>query len=98
MSSGFGFNGGSSRCFGEWQRFLECYTNADTTHPVQCTPHVDDYFECLHHRKEKERASLIRAQLKKNQAEQKQKGEEVQKLAVTKNTLPEALGLIESDK
>lgn len=96
MSSGYGFNGGSSRCFGEWQRFLECYTNADTSHPVQCTPQVDDYFECLHHKKEKARVMAIKSQSLKNKFEEKKSGEEVKSIAVTKDSLPEALGLIDS--
>ncbi|ODV59923.1 uncharacterized protein ASCRUDRAFT_18070, partial [Ascoidea rubescens DSM 1968] len=61
-SSGFGLRGGTGRCFGEWQRFMECYTNAGTTKPSQCQPNADDYFECLHHSKEKARTLAIKTE------------------------------------
>jgi len=95
MSSGFGYNGGTSRCFNEWQRFLECYTSAETTKRVQCTPQADDYFECLHHRKEKARTLAIKTQLDKNKEKAEKAGEEFTPVVVNANSLPEALGLIE---
>ncbi|CCH44272.1 hypothetical protein BN7_3833 [Wickerhamomyces ciferrii] len=97
MSSGHGFNGGPSRCFGEWQRFIECYTSEETSHPVKCTPHADDYFECLHHNKERARVQMIQAQLNKNKADAKENGESPNSIVVTRHSLPETLGLIAND-
>ncbi|WFD34140.1 hypothetical protein MCUN1_000976 [Malassezia cuniculi] len=50
MSSGYGINGGPSRCFEFWQDFRKCYLNAES--PAECKLAKDDYFECLHHTKE----------------------------------------------
>jgi NADH dehydrogenase (ubiquinone) Fe-S protein 5 len=91
MSSGFGFSGGTGRCFGIWQNFMECYTNNDTNHPRECTPQADDYFECLHRPKEAIRAQQIRAEYKKQQAGETK--EKVHGVSVKKE-LPEALGLV----
>ncbi|KAL8932528.1 MAG: hypothetical protein Q9211_006266 [Gyalolechia sp. 1 TL-2023] len=56
MASGYGLNGGPSRCFPFWQELLACYvvnTNADdVTGAKKCVPALEDYYECLHHRKE----------------------------------------------
>ncbi|KAI9295999.1 hypothetical protein K502DRAFT_290251 [Neoconidiobolus thromboides FSU 785] len=50
MSSGFGLNGGISRCFPMWQEVHKCYAVSDD--PKSCKLQLDDYFECLHHNKE----------------------------------------------
>ncbi|KAK2623865.1 hypothetical protein QTJ16_002193 [Diplocarpon rosae] len=56
MSSGFGLNGGVSRCFPFWQEVLACYvvntTNDDDSGKKICGPVLEDYYECLHHKKE----------------------------------------------
>merc|ERR1712187_897926 len=55
MASGYGLNGGPSRCYGFWQEVLGCYVvNAGEgeTGKKQCMPALEDYYECLHHRKE----------------------------------------------
>ncbi|KAJ9668158.1 hypothetical protein H2201_001587 [Coniosporium apollinis] len=56
MSSGYGLAGGPSRCFPFWQEVLACYvTNTSTdddSGKAKCTPILDDYYECLHHKKE----------------------------------------------
>ncbi|KAI4128317.1 MAG: hypothetical protein LQ341_006689, partial [Variospora aurantia] len=56
MSSGYGLNGGPSRCFPFWQELLACYvvnTNTDDVKGAKiCVPALEDYYECLHHRKE----------------------------------------------
>ncbi|KAK0936876.1 hypothetical protein LTR29_011555 [Friedmanniomyces endolithicus] len=56
MASGFGLNGGPSRCFPFWQEVLACYvvnTDADNdSGKHKCKPVLDDYYECLHHKKE----------------------------------------------
>jgi NADH dehydrogenase (ubiquinone) Fe-S protein 5 len=47
---------GPSRCFPFWQEVLACYvtnTNSeDVSGKAKCTPYLEDYYECLHHKKE----------------------------------------------
>lgn len=47
---------GPSRCFPFWQEVLACYvtnTNAeDDSGKAKCVPVLEDYYECLHHKKE----------------------------------------------
>ena len=47
---------GPSRCFPFWQELLACYvmnTESDDTSGAQkCLPALEDYYECLHHKKE----------------------------------------------
>lgn len=47
---------GPSRCFPFWQEVLACYvvnTSADdVSGQAKCQPALEDYYECLHHRKE----------------------------------------------
>jgi hypothetical protein len=47
---------GPSRCFPFWQEVLACYvvnTNSeDDTGKKKCSPVLEDYYECLHHKKE----------------------------------------------
>lgn len=47
---------GQSRCFPFWQEVLACYvvnTNSeDDSGKVKCKPVLEDYYECLHHKKE----------------------------------------------
>lgn len=47
---------GPSRCFPFWQELLACYVvNTDTgdlSGGRKCLPALEDYYECLHHRKE----------------------------------------------
>ncbi|KAI9758536.1 MAG: oxidation resistance protein 1 [Chaenotheca gracillima] len=56
MSSGYGLNGGPSRCFPFWQELLACYvvntTSDDDSGKKKCAPMMEDYYECLHHKKE----------------------------------------------
>ncbi|TVY80520.1 NADH dehydrogenase [ubiquinone] iron-sulfur protein 5-B [Lachnellula suecica] len=56
MSSGYGLSGGQSRCFPFWQEVLACYvvnTSADDdSGKKKCAPILEDYYECLHHKKE----------------------------------------------
>ncbi|CAG9993734.1 unnamed protein product [Clonostachys rhizophaga] len=65
MSSGYGMNGGVGRCFPFWQEVLACYVvNAsaeDNAGRKKCSPVLEDYYECLHHKKEHARALAIQA-------------------------------------
>jgi hypothetical protein len=41
---------GRSRCFTLWQEFRKCYAQAEC--PEDCEPQLEDYNECLTHKKE----------------------------------------------
>lgn len=60
-------DGGTRRCYYEFQTLVACYTAADTHNKKQCTPQFDDYDECLHGTKERARARLMMQQLKENE-------------------------------
>ncbi|KAJ9637187.1 hypothetical protein H2199_007473 [Coniosporium tulheliwenetii] len=72
MSSGYGLAGGPSRCFPFWQEVLACYvTNTSTdddSGKAKCTPILDDYYECLHHKKEAAKTRALQAAYRKAQA------------------------------
>ncbi|TKA31046.1 hypothetical protein B0A50_02014 [Salinomyces thailandicus] len=73
MASGFGLNGGPSRCFPFWQEVLACYvvnTNAeDDSGKKKCKPVLEDYYECLHHRKEAAKITALQAAYRRKEAE-----------------------------
>ena len=47
---------GVSRCYPFWQEYMACYVinhdNAQARKQGICVPKLEDYYECLHHRKE----------------------------------------------
>jgi hypothetical protein len=47
---------GPSRCFPFWQELLACYvvntSEDDVSGAKKCFPAMEDYYECLHHKKE----------------------------------------------
>ena len=47
---------GPSRCFPFWQELLACYVvntdSDDMSGGRKCLPALEDYYECLHHKKE----------------------------------------------
>lgn len=59
-------SGGTRRCFYEFQTLVSCYTSADTPNKKTCTPQYEDYYECLHGFKEREKTRLVMQQLKEN--------------------------------
>ncbi|RPA87103.1 NADH-ubiquinone oxidoreductase [Ascobolus immersus RN42] len=63
MASGFGINGGVGRCFPFWQDLLSCYvvnTNPQNDDGKwKCVPQMEDYYECLHHRKEMDKTKAM---------------------------------------
>ncbi|KAL4938495.1 hypothetical protein BDV06DRAFT_200815 [Aspergillus oleicola] len=68
MASGFGLNGGPSRCYNFWQEVLGCYVvNAGEgeSGKRKCLPALEDYHECLHHRKEAIRTMKMQAAYRK---------------------------------
>ncbi|KAF1985308.1 hypothetical protein K402DRAFT_422259 [Aulographum hederae CBS 113979] len=73
MSSGWGLNGGPSRCFPFWQELLACYvvntSKDDDSGKAKCIPAMEDYYECLHHKKEEARVRAIQTALRKKMAE-----------------------------
>ncbi|KAF8435276.1 hypothetical protein BGX38DRAFT_1065371, partial [Terfezia claveryi] len=52
-------------CFPFWQDLLACYVvntaDGNAEGKWKCIPQRDDYFECLHHKKEIEKVRAIRA-------------------------------------
>ncbi|KAF2686003.1 hypothetical protein K458DRAFT_416364 [Lentithecium fluviatile CBS 122367] len=72
MASGYGLAGGPSRCFPFWQEVLACYvtnTNSeDDSGKVKCQPVLEDYYECLHHKKEAARTLALQAAYRKAEA------------------------------
>lgn len=60
-------SGGTRRCFYEFQTLVSCYTSADTESKKACNPQFDDYFECIHGTKEREKTRLMLQQLKANE-------------------------------
>ncbi|KXX75702.1 NADH dehydrogenase [ubiquinone] iron-sulfur protein 5-B [Madurella mycetomatis] len=76
MASGYGLNGGPSRCFPFWQELLSCYvvnsTDDDASGRKKCVPAMEDYYECLHHRKEAARVKMLQAAYRKAEAQKLQ--------------------------
>ncbi|CAK7197692.1 hypothetical protein SEUCBS139899_000340 [Sporothrix eucalyptigena] len=72
MASGFGLNGGPGRCFPFWQEMLACYvvnsSGEDQAGKKKCAPLLEDYYECLHHKKEAARVRTLQLALRKAQA------------------------------
>ena len=50
MASGFGTQGKTGRCYAFWMEFSKCMSEAAV--PKDCRPARENYFECLHHKKE----------------------------------------------
>lgn len=58
------FSPGPSRCYPFWQEVLGCYVvNAGEgeTGKKKCMPALEDYYECLHHKKEVRRSTRLEA-------------------------------------
>ncbi|KAI0200987.1 hypothetical protein F4808DRAFT_426146 [Astrocystis sublimbata] len=72
MASGYGLHGGPGRCFPFWQEVLACYvvnTSAeDDSGKKKCGPILEDYYECLHHKKEAARVKYLQAAYRKAEA------------------------------
>jgi hypothetical protein len=47
---------GVSRCFPFWQEYMACYVinqnDPEARKQGVCVPRLEDYYECLHHKKE----------------------------------------------
>ncbi|KAJ9664018.1 hypothetical protein H2198_000521 [Neophaeococcomyces mojaviensis] len=69
MASGYGVGGGVGRCYPYWQEYMACYvmTKEDKVLREQgtCLPRLEDYYECLHHKKEYARAAAMQLALRK---------------------------------
>ncbi|EDP41714.1 hypothetical protein MGL_3922 [Malassezia globosa CBS 7966] len=77
MASGFGVNGGPSRCFSFWQDFRKCYVSSES--PAECSLLRDDYLECLHHTKELERANKIQNRMIEVQHQESKRARDIAK-------------------
>jgi hypothetical protein len=51
MSSGHGVNSKQGRCYPFWTEVANCRQLPDST-PAKCAKYVEDFLECLFHRKE----------------------------------------------
>ncbi|TMW69388.1 hypothetical protein Poli38472_001544 [Pythium oligandrum] len=60
MSSGFGFKGREGRCYQFWKDVEQC--SKETAQSGQCGKQVEDYLECLHHKKELTRMNAVALQ------------------------------------
>ncbi|OAA66209.1 NADH:ubiquinone oxidoreductase, iron-sulfur subunit 5 [Cordyceps fumosorosea ARSEF 2679] len=65
MASGYGMHGGVGRCFSFWQEVMGCYvvntSSEDDSGKKKCALTLEDYYECLHHKKEHARALAMQA-------------------------------------
>ncbi|KAL6450712.1 CFT2 Cleavage factor two protein 2 [Candida maltosa Xu316] len=86
---------GTRRCFYEFQTWMECMTSADTTSVKQCKPTFEDYDECLHGIKEREKVAIMLKQLKENEVSKN--GVTAAELYNASNTIYENLNLIKKD-
>lgn len=72
MASGYGLSGGPGRCFPFWQEMLSCYVinsnGEDSSGRKKCAPLLEDYYECLHHKKEHARVKNLQLALRKAEA------------------------------
>ncbi|KAI1004770.1 hypothetical protein K3495_g3445 [Podosphaera aphanis] len=72
MSSGYGLTGGVSRCFPFWQDVLACYvvntTDENDMGKRKCAPMLEDYYECLHHKKERHRVKALQKAYRASEA------------------------------
>ncbi|KAI0445400.1 hypothetical protein F4803DRAFT_507573 [Xylaria telfairii] len=68
MASGYGLHGGPGRCFPFWQEVLACYvvntSSEDDSGKKKCAPILEDYYECLHHKKEVSRVPWASAEVR----------------------------------
>jgi NADH dehydrogenase (ubiquinone) Fe-S protein 5 len=67
MSSGFGIKGGLSRCYPFFAEYKECLKTETSRLGEKCLHQRDDYFECLHHKKEHEIVRKVNEQVKINE-------------------------------
>jgi len=76
MTSGFGIRGGLGRCYHFWADFKECKAEHERL-PGTCYAEREDYFECLHSKKEYLQVAKVNDQVKINE----QKAKEAEKTA-----------------
>ncbi|AWU73507.1 hypothetical protein CAS74_001309 [Pichia kudriavzevii] len=61
--------GGPNRCFGTFQKAIECMTNANTKNNEECKPFLDDYVECRRHRLETYKMVIVKQHLEKDRTD-----------------------------
>jgi len=73
MTSGFSRFGGTGPCYRFWMTFQGCMENVSSVREKdQCQPAFDDYFECLHHKKERAQAMEVLQKLNDNAKKEKE--------------------------
>lgn len=88
-------SGGTRRCFYEFQSWMSCVTSSDTTSIKQCKASFEDYEECLHGLKDREKVRLMLQQLKYNETHKN--GITASELYKASNTIYENLDLIKKE-
>ena len=66
MSSGYGLRGGIGRCYPFFADYKECLQKEISSNGALCMPLREDYFECLHHKKEHAMVNQVKEQEKIN--------------------------------
>lgn len=87
--------GGTRRCFYQFQLLVDCHTSADTKSKKQCLPKFEDYNECLHGLKEREKVRTLINQLDENA--KTGKGVTANELYKKDNQIYENLNLIKKE-
>jgi len=71
MASGYGLRGGVGRCYPFYAEFKKCMASRDKdSDPLLCFMEREDYFECLHSRKEHKLVRTLNKQLEKLQKQE----------------------------
>lgn len=61
--------GGPNKCFGTFQKALECMTNENTKNNEECKAFIDDYVECRRHRLESYKMIIMQQHLAKDRTD-----------------------------
>eukprot|EP00978_Attheya_sp_CCMP212_P022823 scaffold68763_cov59-Attheya_sp.AAC.1 len=74
MASGFGLRGGIGRCYPFFADYKECLKEETSKDGVVCFMQREDYFECLHNRREFTMVKMVNDQAAKLEKEKGESG------------------------
>lgn len=60
------------RCYDQWMDVLQCLSEGEDK-PQKCKAFVEDYIECLHHRKEYARQLAIKQEMDRQKSQEQHK-------------------------
>ena len=66
--SSYGVKGGVARCYPFWAEFKECIQTEERADGGKCAAMREDYFECLHHKKEHAHVRAVNEKMKEDKA------------------------------